>query len=81
MLYRKRYDSFFVQMHFIQGKQFNEAHVTSCACLDISHLNIFPECFRGPLKTLWWATCGPLACSWTTLTWLIKVGQKLFVVK
>jgi len=68
-------------MRFIQRKQFNEANVTSYACLHISHLNIFPECFRGPLKTLWWATCGPRACSWTTLTWLIKVGQKLFIVK
>ena len=30
---------------------------------------IFPECFHGPLITLWRATCGPLSCSWTTLTW------------
>jgi len=29
---------------------------------------VFSECFRGPPKTLWRATCGPRACSWTTLT-------------
>jgi len=27
-------------------------------------LKIFPECFRGPMKTLWRATCGPRACTW-----------------
>jgi len=29
----------------------------------ISDLMIFPECFRGPLKTLWRATCGPRAAN------------------
>jgi len=28
---------------------------------EISGLNIFPERFRGPLKTLWRATFGPRA--------------------
>jgi len=27
----------------------------------------FSECFRGPLKTLWRATCGRRACTWATL--------------
>jgi len=26
-------------------------------------MNIFPQCFRGPLKTLWRATCGPRAAN------------------
>jgi len=26
---------------------------------EISDLKIFSECFRGPLKMLWWATFGP----------------------
>jgi len=30
---------------------------------EISDLMIFPECFRGPLKTLWRATCGPRAAN------------------
>jgi len=30
---------------------------------EISDLINFPECFRGPLKTLWWATCGPRAAN------------------
>ena len=47
---------------FVQHKQFSEATVTSYAFLHISDLKIFPECFRGPLKTLWLATCGPRAC-------------------
>jgi len=55
------------QMHFIQCKQFSETIVTSQAFQQISDLKCFPECFRGPLKTLWWVTCGPRACSWTTL--------------
>jgi len=40
---------------------------TSHAFQQISDLKIFPECFRGPLKTLWRATCRPRACSWMTL--------------
>jgi len=28
----------------------------------IPHLQIFCECFRGSLKTLWRATCGLRAC-------------------
>jgi len=28
---------------------------------------IFREGFRGPIKTLWRATCDPRARSWTTL--------------
>jgi len=57
-----------VQMHFIQRKKFNETHVTIHAFKQISELKICPECVRGPLKTLWRATCGPRACSWTTLS-------------
>jgi len=30
----------------------------------------FPECVRGPLETVWWATCGSRACSWTTLSYI-----------
>jgi len=56
-----------VQMHFIQRKQFNETNLNLQAFQRITDLKIFPECFRGPLKTLWRATCGPRACSWTTL--------------
>jgi len=56
-----------VQMHFIQRKQFNETNVTLHASQKISDLKIFPECFHGPLKTLWRATCSLWACSWTTL--------------
>jgi len=54
-------------MHVIQRKQFSETYVTSRAFQEISDLKIFPECFRGPLKKLWPATCCPRACSWTTL--------------
>ena len=61
-----------VQMHFIQRKQFSETNVTSHAFEQISDLKIFLECFRGPLKTLWWATCGPRACRWTTLIYLMQ---------
>jgi len=42
-----------VQMHFIQRKQFSKTNVTSHAFEQISYFKIFPECFRGPLKTLW----------------------------
>ena len=56
-----------VQMHFIQREQFSETNVTLHAFQHISYLKVFPECFCGPLITLWWATCGPQACSMTTL--------------
>ena len=59
-------------MHFIQRKQFSKTNVTSHAFQQISGLKIFPECFRGPLKTLWRATCGRQACSWTTLMYLMQ---------
>jgi len=42
-----------VQMHFIRRKQFSETNVTSHAFQQISDLKIFPECVRGPLKTLY----------------------------
>ena len=35
---------------------------------EISYFKIFPECFRGPLNTLWWTTCGPRAANCPTLT-------------
>jgi len=47
--------------------QFSDTNVTSHAFQQISDWKIFLKCFRGPLKTLWLATCGPRACSWTTL--------------
>jgi len=47
-----------VQMHFIQRKQFSETNATSHAFQQILALKIFPERFRGPLKTLWRPT-GP----------------------
>jgi len=49
-----------VQMHFIQRKQFRETMATLHASQQISDLKIFPECSRGPLKTLWRAACGPV---------------------
>jgi len=42
-----------VRMHFIQRKQFSETNVTSHTFQQISHLQIFPESFCGPLKMLW----------------------------
>jgi len=51
-----------VQMHFIQRKQFSKTNVTSHAFEQISDFKIFLECFRGPLKTLWRATCCLRAC-------------------
>jgi len=30
---------------------------------ELSDLMIFPECFHGPLKTLWRATCGQQAAN------------------
>jgi len=30
---------------------------------EIADLKIFPECFRGSLKMLWRATCGPQAAN------------------
>jgi len=47
-----------VQMHFVQRKLFNKTNVTSHAFQQISDLKISPQSFRGPLKTLWRATCG-----------------------
>jgi len=61
-----------VQMHFIQRKQFRKTNVTSHAFQQISDLKMFPECFRGPLKTLWRTTCGPRACSWKILIYLMQ---------
>jgi len=49
-----------VQIHFIQRKQFNETNVTSHPFQQISNFNFFSECFCGPLKTLWRATCSPI---------------------
>jgi len=34
---------------------------------EISDLMIFPECFCGPLKTLWRATCCLWAAIWPPL--------------
>jgi len=34
---------------------------------EISDLKIFPECFCGPLKTMWRVTCGPRAANCRTL--------------
>jgi len=59
-------------MLFIQRKQFSKTNVTSHAFQQISDLKIFPERFRGQLKTLWQATCGPRAFSWTTLIYLMQ---------
>ena len=42
----------------MQRKQFSETIVASHDFQQISDLKIFPECFRGPLQTLWRATCG-----------------------
>ena len=61
-----------VQMYFVQCKQFSETNVTSNPFQPISDLKIFPVCFRGPLKKLWRATCGPRACySLTTLIYRV----------
>ena len=65
-------------MHFIQRKRFSKTNVTSHAFQQISDLKIFPERFRGPLKTLWQGTCGPRACSWTTLIYLMQ-HQDIFL--
>jgi len=48
-----------VQIHFILRKQFNVTNVTSNTFQKFSDLKIFPEYFRGPLKTLWRATNWP----------------------
>jgi len=47
------------EIYFIQCKQFSGTNVISHAFQQISDLKIFPECFCGPLKILWWAICGP----------------------
>ena len=51
-----------VQMHSTQRKQFNVTNVTT-HFQKISDLKICPECFRGPLKTLWLVTHGPRAAN------------------
>jgi len=61
MVHRKAPFIVLVEMRFIQRKQFIETNVTSHAFQQLSDLLIFPECFRGPLKALWWSTCGTLA--------------------
>jgi len=43
---------------------------------EISDLMIFSECFRGPLKTLWRATCGPRAANFPTLGYGIPFWGK-----
>jgi len=40
-----------------QANQCDKCNLTHFS--KFSDLKIFPECFRGPLKTLWQATCGP----------------------
>jgi len=35
---------------------------------EISDLIVFPECLRGPPKTLWRATCGLRAANYPPLT-------------
>jgi len=67
MVQRKVIFIVLVQVHFIKCKQFSQTNVTSYAFQEISDLKIFPECFCRPLKMLWRVTCGPQACSWTTL--------------
>jgi len=41
------------QFYFIQCKQFSETSVTSHGFQQILDFKLFPECFHGPLKTLW----------------------------
>jgi len=41
----------FEKINFIRRKQY----CNKCKITQNSHLKIFPECFRGPLKMLWWA--------------------------
>jgi len=68
-------------MHFIQHKQFSETNATSHTFQQISDLKVFPECFRGPLKTLWRATGVPRAYSWTTLQYNMKERAEVDVSK
>jgi len=67
MVNRKGYSFVHVQMHFRRRKDLSETNVTSHALQPMLNLKIFPECFRGPLNTLWRATCGRRACGWATL--------------
>jgi len=60
----------FEQINFIRRKQY----CNKCEPTQISHLTIFNECFRGPLKMLWTVTfdtraanCPPLMYSIYTL--------------
>jgi len=55
----------FEQINFIRRKQY----CSKCKLTQISHLKIFPECFCGPLKILWRATCGPRAANYLPLTY------------
>ena len=41
-------------------------------------MNIFPECFRGPLKTLWRATFGSRDAICPSLVYLIKMYMQPF---
>jgi len=52
-----------VQIHIIQHKQFSKTNVISHVFQQISDLKVFQQSFRRSLKTLWWATYGPLTCS------------------
>jgi len=56
-----------VQKHVIQRKQFSVTNVIPHAFQQISDSSIFPECFRGPPKTLLRAAWGTFTCSWTSL--------------
>jgi len=61
-----------LHMHFIQRKQFSEKNVTSHTFPQMSHLQIFPECFCRPLNMLWQAMYGQRPCSWTTLIYTFQ---------
>jgi len=64
---QKKYCSFSCSNALYPAQVIQWANVTSHGFQQISDLKIFPEYFPGPMKTLWRATCGPRACSWTTL--------------
>jgi len=44
-------------------KEASLSQVNPALSYEISYLRIFSEFFLGPLKTLWWATCGPWAAN------------------
>jgi len=56
-----------VQIQFTQRKEFSMTDVTSHNFQQILDLKIVPECFRGPLKTLWQVTCDPRAANFPSL--------------